>query len=234
MAIEKAMVTGTSGIMDWFDRNATSPYYSVWVNRKQLLFSFNDDDMEAGRSKLENDLYAIEQNNNNDLLIIKLHPKKDKAGYITDKTPIYGSLVCRASELEKPMYGMQPMGAIGYNSKMENVLERVLETQNAILTKLNAEELEEEYEEEDKGILGNILQSPQMQTLLMAGISKFLGIAGTDNEAMAAGLAGIEDGQENEAIIILNSLMSKGVSIDHLRKLDQMGTVQLKSLLAML
>ena len=205
MAIEKAMVTGTSGIMDWFDRNATSPYYSVWVNRKQLLFSFNDDDMEAGRSKLENDLYAIEQNNNNDLLIIKLHPKKDKAGYITDKTPIYGSLVCRASELEKPMYGMQPMGAIGYNSKMENVLERVLETQNAILTKLNAEELEEEYEEEDKGILGNILQSPQMQTLLMAGISKFLGIAGTDNEAMAAGLAGIEDGQENEAIIILNS-----------------------------
>lgn len=234
MAIEKAMVTGTSGIMDWFDRNATSPYYSVWVNRKQLLFSWNDDDMEAGRSKLENDLYAIEQNNNNDLLIIKLHPKKDKAGYITDKTPIYGSLVCRASELEKPMYGMQPMGAIGYNSKMENVLERVLETQNAILTKLNAEELEEEEEEEDKGVLGNILQSPQMQTLLMAGISKFLGIAGTDNEAMAAGLAGIEDRQENEAIIILNSLMSKGVTIDHLRKLDQMGTVQLKSLLAML
>ena len=38
MALEKAMVTGTRGIMDWFDRNATSPYYSVWVNRKQLLF----------------------------------------------------------------------------------------------------------------------------------------------------------------------------------------------------
>ena len=233
MAIEKAMVTGTAGIMDWFDRNATSPYYSVWVNRKQLLFSWNDDDIDAGRSKLENDLYAIEQNNNNDLLIIKLHPKKDKAGYITDKTPIYGSLVCRASELEKP-YSMQPMGAIGYNSKMENVLERVLETQNAILTKLNAEELEEEDEEEDKGVLGNILQSPQVQTLLMAGISKFLGLAGGEAEVMAAGLAGIEDGQENEAIIILNSLMSKGVTVEHLRKLDAMGTVQLKSLLTML
>lgn len=232
MAIEKAMVTGTSGIMDWFDRNATSPYYSVWVNRKQLLFSWNDDDMEAGRSKLENDLYAIEQNNNNDLLIIKLHPKKDKAGYITDKTPIYGSLVCRASELEKPMYGMQQMSGIGYNSKMNDVLERVLETQNAILTKLSAEELEEDDEEEDKGVLGNILNSPHMQTLLMAGISKFLGISGV--EGQAAGLAGIEDGSENEAIIILNSLMSKGVNVEHLRKLDQMGTVQLKSLLAML
>jgi hypothetical protein len=231
MALEKAMVTGTRGIMDWFDRNATSPYYSVWVNRKQLLFSWNDDDMEAGRSKLEDDLAAIEQNNNNDLIIIKLHPKKDKAGYITDKTPIYGSLVCRASELERPNYGMQ-MAGMGYNSKMENVLERVLETQNAILTKLNAEELEEEEEEEkDKGILGNILNSPQMQTLLIAGMTKLLGIGGTD--PVATGLAGIEE-DTNEAIIILNSLMNKGVSIDHLRKLNQMGAMQLKTLLNML
>jgi hypothetical protein len=114
---------------------------------------------------------------------------------------------------------------------MENVLERVLETQNAILTKLNAEDLEEEEEEEDKGVLGNILNSPQMQTLLMAGITKLLGIGGTD--PVATGLAGIEE-DTNEAIIILNSLMSKGVSIDHLRKLDQMGTVQLKTLLNML
>lgn len=231
MALEKAMVTGTRGIMDWFDRNATSPYYSVWVNRKQLLFSWNEDDMEAGRSKLEDDLAAIEQNNNNDLIIIKLHPKKDKAGYITDKTPIYGSLVCRASELERPNYGMQ-MAGMGYNSKMESVLERVLETQNAILTKLNAEDLEEEEEEEkDKGILGNILSNPQMQTLLMAGVTKLLGIGNAD--PVATGLAGIEE-DTNEAIIILNSLMSKGVSIEHLRKLDQMGTVQLKTLLNML
>ena len=229
MALEKAMVTGTRGIMDWFDRNATSPYYSVWVNRKQLLFSWNDDDMEAGRSKLEDDLAAIEQNNNNDLIIIKLHPKKDKAGYITDKTPIYGSLVCRASELERLNYGMPQIAGMGYNNKMENVLERVLETQNAILTKLNAEELEEE--EEDKGMLGNILSSPQMQTLLIAGMTKLLGIGGTD--PVATGLAGIEE-DTNEAIIILNSLMNKGVSIDHLRKLNQMSTVQLKSLLNML
>jgi hypothetical protein len=230
MALEKAMVTGTRGIMDWFDRNATSPYYSVWVNRKQLLFSWNDDDMEAGRSKLEDDLAAIEQNNNNDLIIIKLHPKKDKAGYITDKTPIYGSLVCRASELERLNYGMPQIAGMGYNNKMESVLERVLETQNAILTKLNADELEEE-EEEEKGILGTIMSNPQMQTLLMAGITKLLGIGGTD--PVATGLAGIEE-DTNEAIIILNSLMSKGVSIDNLRKLDQMSTVQLRTLLNML
>lgn len=229
MALEKAMVTGTRGIMDWFDHNATSPYYSVWVNRKQLLFSWNDDDMEAGRSKLEDDLAAIEQNNNNDLIIIKLHPKKDKAGYITDKTPIYGSLVCRASELERPNY--MPMAGVGYNSKMENVLERVLETQNAILTKLSADELEED-EQPEQNTIGSLLSQPHIQTLLIAGVSKLLGIG--NMEQQGASLAGIDEANENEAIIILNSLMSKGVSVDHLRKLDAMSTTQLKSLLSML
>lgn len=231
MAINKAMVTGTDAVMDWFDRNATSPYYSVWADRKQLLFSWNDEDEVRGRNKLEDDLRAIEQNNVSDLLTIKLHPKKEKGGFITDKSPINASLNFRPTELERSMYGMPQMAGMGYNSKMENVLERVLETQNAILTKLNAEELEEEEEEEDKGVLGNILNSPHMQTLLMAGISKFLGISGMEQ---GAGLAGIEEGNENEAILILNSLMSKGVSVEHLRKLDQMSTVQLKSLLAML
>ena len=47
MAINKAMVTGTKGLMDWLDRNSISPYYSVWCG-KQLLFSWNDDDKEAG------------------------------------------------------------------------------------------------------------------------------------------------------------------------------------------
>ena len=229
MAIEKAMVTGTSGIIDWFDRNATSPYYSVWVNRKQLLFSWNDDDSEAGRTKLESDLYAIEQNGVNDLMIIKLHPKKDKAGYITDKTPIYGSLVCRPSELEKVDYSMQRMAGMGYNSKME-------ETMNAILTKLNQDEIEEEEEPEDKGVIGNLLAQPHIQNLLIAGLTTMLGkFAGVEpTQQMATGLAGIEDADTNEAIIILNNLMSKGVTIDHLRKLDQMGAMQLKTLLNML
>jgi len=230
MAIEKAMVTGSTGIMDWFDRNATSPYYSVWVKPKQLLFSWNNDDSEAGRSKLENDLYAIEQNGVNDLLIIKLHPKKDKAGYITDKTPIYASLLCRPSELEKIDYSMQRMAGTGYNSEIKEIKE--------MLTQLKSqkEEDDDEIEEEDKGVIGNLLAQPHIQNLLIAGITTMLGkFAGVQpTEQMTTGIAGIENGEENEAIIILNNLMSKGVSIEHLRKLDQMGTVQLKSLLAML
>ena len=124
---------------------------------------------------------------------------------------------------------MQRMAGMGYNSKME-------ETMNAILTKLNQDEIEEEEEPEDKGVIGNLLAQPHIQNLLIAGLTTMLGkFAGVEpTQQMATGLAGIEDADTNEAIIILNNLMSKGVTIDHLRKLDQMGAMQLKTLLNML
>ena len=114
---------------------------------------------------------------------------------------------------------------------MENVLERVLETQNAILTKLNADELEED-EAPEQSTIGSLIMQPHIQTLLIAGVSKLLGISGMDQQG--ASIAGIGDINENEAILILNSLMSKGVNVEHLRKLDAMSSTQLKTLLAML
>ena len=53
-------------------------------------------------------------------------------------------------------------------------------------------------------------------------------------DAQGASIAGIDDVNENEAISILNSLMSKGVSVDHLRKLNAMSPAKLSSLLIML
>ena len=151
MAINKAMVTGTKGLMDWLDRNAISPYYSVWCG-KQLLFSWNDDDKEAGSNKLESDLYAIEQNGVGDLLTVKLHPKKEKGGFITDKTPIYASLNFRPAELERSnMYGMQPMGSV--NSRLESMLEKMLENQNILMQQMQDDE-ENMVEQPKSGIEG--------------------------------------------------------------------------------
>ena len=57
MAVQKAMTTGTNGVMDWFDRNATSPYYSVCEiispTKKELLFSCNEDSVDNARRILE-------------------------------------------------------------------------------------------------------------------------------------------------------------------------------------
>lgn len=227
MAINKAMYTGTAAVMDWFDRNATSPYYSVWADRKQLLFSWNDEDEEAGRSKLEADITALEENGVSDLLVLKLHPAREKSGYVTDKSPIYGSIKFRPSIIEQSMYASP--ARVGYDNGMQSVLQQLAETQKLILAKLSNDELEEELEMEEpkKDFLSGLMENEQVQAMIIAGVTRMF--AGGQGQASA--IAGVND---NEAVAILNSLMSKGVTIEHLRKLDEMGSMKLQSLLMML
>jgi hypothetical protein len=230
MAVNKAMVTGTRGIMEWFDRNSTTPYYSVWCNR-QLLFSWNSDDLEEGRNKLENDLIAIENNGVGDLLTIKLHPKKEKGGFITDKTPIYASLNFRPAELERAYYSPNAIAGTGSN-QLADAIARLTETQNLILSKLSEDEFEEEEKEESA--LGKLINNPAVQGLAIGYISKLLGLNNMDTANMQTGIAGINELNEDEVFQIVNSLMNKGVTIDHLRKLDEMPQAKLSSLLLML
>jgi hypothetical protein len=230
MAVNKAMVTGTRGVMDWFDRNSASPYYSVWCNR-QLLFSWNSDDLEEGRNKLENDLIAIENNGVGDLLTIKLHPKKEKGGFITDKTPIYASLNFRPAELERAYYSPSAIAGTGSN-QLADAIARLTETQNLILSKLSEEEFEEEEKEESA--LGKLINNPAVQGLAIGYISKILGLNDMNAANLQNGIAGINELNEDEVIQIVSSLMDKGVTIEHLRKLDQMPQAKLSSLLLML
>jgi hypothetical protein len=64
----------------------------------------------------------------------------------------------------------------------------------------------------------------------MAGIGKIFNLA--DDKSVA--VAGISESDENEVFTIVNSLMDKGVTIEHLRKLNDMSSVKLSSLLLML
>ena len=81
-------------------------------------------------------------------------------------------------------------------------------------------------------MLSNMAANPQVQEALISGL---LGVVGgfLNNGKQMQGVAGI--GQVNdEAILILDSLIKKGVSLEHLRKLDAMTNTKLQSLLIML
>lgn len=236
MAVNKAQATGTRRIMEWFDRNATTPYFSVWSNttpsKKELNFGWYEEDLEAGRNKLENDLDALEQNGVNELYTILLHQKKNKDGYITLDTPYYASLKFRAAELEQPMImPMQHIAGMGSNHRLESVLEKMMETQNMILTKLSADEFEEEEDDNDENdMIGGLMKNPEIQAMIMGGIGKIFNLAGEKPVAVA----GVTELNEDEVFTIVNSLMDKGVTIEHLRKLNEMSSVKLSSLLLML
>jgi hypothetical protein len=230
MAVNNAMVTGTRGIMEWFDDNSSTPYYSVWSGPKQMNFSWNDDDQDAGRQILEKNISAFEQNGVGTLLTLKLHPKKDKAGHITNVTPHYASIQFRPAELERAIYNPHHIAGVRENDNTQ-LLKAMIENQNLILSKLSEREFEED-EPIEKDTFTELLKSPQIQGLMIAGVSKFLGINDV-GLGTPTGIAGINDNAE-EPILILTDLMSKGVTIEHLRKLNAMNSVKLASLLAML
>lgn len=235
MAVQKAMTTGTSGVMDWFDRNATSPYYSVCEiispTKKELLFSCNEDSVDNARRILEENISAFEQNGVNTLYALILHPKKDKTGYITMNTPSHAMLKFRPAELEQPVYGVGAYtgGGGGSNSY---AMEKIMDKLNMLESRLAASEEFEEIEEKPKTGIDAMLSNPQVQEALISGL---LGMVGgfLQNGKPMSGVAGIGNINE-EAITILDSLMKKGVSIEHLKKLNSMTDTKLQSLLIML
>ena len=224
----KAQIVGIDGIMDWYDQHCTSPYYAVYTylapTKLEKHFQYTKPDQEEGRMLLENTLQAMYMQNDETLYCIKLYDTLNKKNSIDSNLDNYASVRIRAVDLPH----QQPIGNVDRsNYKLENALARMMETQNLILSKLNDEN---NIEEEPQTGIAGILNNPHMQTLLMAGVSKLLGISGTQ----PAGMAGIDETYENEAILILNNLMQKGVTVEHLRKLDQMTNPKLQSLLLML
>jgi hypothetical protein len=171
MAINKAMYTGVTQIMDAFDRNAQVPYYSVWAG-KDMIFSYNEDDMDQGRVYLMENLIASEQNEHSDILKIKFHPKKEKT-FITDKSPAIATLFVRVCD-PNYMRGQVIQQSGGMNYGMQSLIERQMEMLNGISSRLTAlEEVQEDEEEEDEdstdallGRIGNILNHPTVSAIV--------------------------------------------------------------------
>jgi hypothetical protein len=232
MAINKAMATGTVKVMDWFDRNATSPYYSVYEiispTKKDLLFSSNEDSLDNARNILEENIAAFEQNGVNTLYALVLHPKKDKSGFITINTPAHAMLKFRPSDEVVVITGVPQPRENSY------AMMQMIEKLNAIESRLNAEEaMGDIVEEMPPSVWEQLIADPQKIEQLVnlaVGVAGHLGTAFRGKPLV--GVAGIQN--EGEVIAIVDSLMSKGVTIDHLRKLNEMSSLKLSSLLVML
>jgi len=232
MAVQKAMATGTAKVMDWFDRNATSPYYSVYEiispTKKDLLFSSNEDSLDNARNILEENIAAFEQNGVNTLYALVLHPKKDKSGYITINTPSHAMLKFRPAEEVAIITGVQQPREPSFQYL------QLLEKLNSIESRLNAEDAMGEIEEAaSPNIWEQLLTQPEKIEALVnlaVGVAGHLGTAFRGKPLV--GVAGITP--DSEVMAIVDSLMSKGVSIDHLRKLNDMSSLKLSSLLLML
>jgi uncharacterized protein YaaQ len=188
---------------------------------------------EIGRQELVNALTQLRNNieNYNPYLIQVISEGSTGRGK-KKESPILTSI---SFQLNRPqsMLPMQAMAGMG-SPRTEMLLEKLVE-QNAMLQSRIAaieamEDLEEEEEEAPKSPIDQMLSSPQVQEALIAGVMSLM--SGLMTKGAPTAIAGIDD--EAEAVEILRSLMNKGVSIDHLRKLNEMSSAKLSSLLFML
>lgn len=201
MALNKADFVGIDNILNWYETNAEQPYYSVWQG-KLLKFGYNEDDKDKGSVLLQDNLMAYQQGGHNEVLILKLHPKKEKGGFITDKTPISASANFRVNELQ-PYVGLTP-----YFPQNNSGNDAIMQKLNGIESRLTAieedPEDEEEYEPQAQkisglDILNNLLQQPHIQEkLINFGVSLLNRIAPAKQPTMA--INGINDIGEDERL----------------------------------
>jgi hypothetical protein len=187
---------------------------------------------EIGRQELVNALTQLRNNieNYNPYLIQVISEEKISKG--RKKEPILTSI---SFQLNRPqsIMPMQAMGSMG-SPRTEMLLEKLVEQNSMLQTRLTALEAIGELEEEEEEPISPInamLSNPELQQAIVTGVMGL--VAGMFAKGgTATALAGIDD--EAEATEILRSLMSKGVTIDHLRKLNEMSSSKLSSLLYML
>ena len=189
---------------------------------------------EIGRQELVNALTQLRNNieNYNPYLIQVISEGSTGRGR-KKETPVLTSI---SFQLNRPqsMMPMQAMGSMG-SPRTEMLLEKLVE-QNAMMQSRLAAleaigELEEEEEEAPESPINAMLSNPELQQAIVTGIMGLVGGMFAKGGQPTA-IAGIDD--ETEAVEILRSLMSKGVTIDHLRKLNEMSSAKLSSLLFML
>lgn len=187
---------------------------------------------EIGRQELVNALTQLRNNiENYNPYLIQVISEGNTARGKKKENPILTSI---SFQLNRPqqLMPMQAMAGMG-SPRTEMLLEKLVE-QNAMLqSRIAAIEAMDDLEEEEeapKSPIDQMLSNPQLQEALIAGVMSM--VSGMLTKGAPTAIAGI--GDETEAVEILRSLMNKGVTIDHLRKLDQMSSSKLSSLLFML
>ena len=228
MAIFRAELFSIEQVLNFYE-NAEGNNYKIYAKMNPTdaycRFSFSGD-KEQGYNELTTALNTLKNNAENQTEYLLVTNNAGRKGQKPESTSI-------TFQLNKPQYlgSTQPQ----YNSgRTEMLLEKLVEQNQMLVSRISALEAEEdlELEEPEEDGLAGILKNPEVQSMLIGAIGRFI----QGNSAAPAAIAGISKTEldYSEAIEILESLMQKGVSIDHLKALNKMSAAKLQSLLLML
>jgi hypothetical protein len=231
MAIFKAELFSIDQVLHFYE-SAEGENFKIFARMNPTdaycRYSFTGS-KDEGMSELNNALLQIKNNADNfNEYLLQVSSNVSRKGQKPEMTNI-------TFQLNKPQY----MGSIqqyqnNNTSRTEMLLEKLVEQNQMLVSRISALEAEEDFEveEPEEDGLAGILKNPEVQSMLIGAIGRFI----SGNAPQTAAIAGIPKSEieYSEAIEILESLMHKGVTIEHLQALNKMSSVKLQSLLLML
>jgi hypothetical protein len=167
----KAFLTGTDAVMQWYDTNAKTTFWSVNDSKGDILFYYGGNDENEAREHLENNLRMAEQQGVEATLTLRIHPKMPKSGYFEKKDT--GMVVTHFRPTSFNPISYQPMNQMGYAGQ-PNLMTEINALRSEIAALKMQQEIEEDDEEEEpeeENFLAGFMKSPQIQSMILSQLS---------------------------------------------------------------
>lgn len=207
---------GKESIITGYETLAKCPYFSIWLNNA-IVYSFSGDSKEEGAEMLEtilNNIASIDQ-----VFTVRLH------NALPAKNDTYTKNETAASIMYCSLVDPSPIiSGTGVDPNLALIMQRLNAIESDLKAKNEIEVEEEEEENENEKLMGQIagiVNSP-----LVGLIIEYL-----KPKQPVTHLAGIE---ENDIEKILSTLFSKGVTVDHLRRLSEYPKEKISMLIQMI
>jgi len=167
----KAFLTGTDAVMQWYDTNAKTNFWSVNDSKGDILFYYSGSDENEAREHLENNLRMAEQQGVEATLTLRIHPKMPKSGYFEKKDT--GMVVTHFRPTSFNPISYQPMNQMGYPGQ-PNLMTEINALRSEIAALKMQQEIDYQDDEDDEpeeNFLSGLMKSPQIQTMILSQLS---------------------------------------------------------------
>lgn len=227
MAVFKPELHRLEDVLSYYE-NSPATNFKVFAGTspkaEYCRFYFDSDEKEIGKEKLEEALIAIQQNveNTNPYILQLIEKKKVSRGKENDNLT---QIVFQLNKSERYLPMMSGMQQQQTDPNLNRLLEKMMENQNLIISKLSADEYEDEQEKPNT--LGAMLNNPEVINNLMGYAFSIVDriIPPKNNAANLSALAGIPDEQREKALQAIEILSTKddqfGDHLLYLANIDQ-------------
>lgn len=236
MAVFKPELHRLEDVLDYYEQSPATNYKifaGTSPKAEYCRFYFDEDEKEIGLQKLADALRAIQQNidNTNPYILQLIEKKKVAKGKENENLT---QIVFQLNKAERylPMLSGMQMQQQPQNDNFNRLMEKMIEGQNMIISKLSADEFSDDMEEEKPKGFGSILENEQFQQMAIGALGLIINkFAGQQNVTALAGIPG-DNTQKDKALAAIEILSNKDANFgDHLMYLANIDDSTYKMLL---